>query len=199
MMSKKILFVDCCIRGNESRTKRLADAFFSKIDPKKYEIRHLILAEEDIKPLVGDFFWERQSLLEKNELSHPRFDRAREFADADAVVIAAPFWDLQFPALLKIYIENITIDGITFGCSEQGICGLCKGSDLVFLTTRGGFYAGSEDEQGSRYIDSLHRFFGFDRYHLVFAEGLDADGIDTDIVLQKACKEAEELALKLFT
>ncbi len=198
-MAKKILFVDCCIRGNESRTKRLADAFFSKVERKDYEIRHLILEREDLKPLVGDFFWERQALLERKELSNPRFDRAREFASADAVVIAAPFWDLQFPALLKIYIENITIDGITFGCSEKGICGLCKGSDLVFLTTRGGFYAGSEDEQGSRYIDALHRFFGFDRYHLVYAEGMDAYGIDTDAVLRKACKEAEELAGKLFS
>ena len=198
-MAKKILFVDCCIRGNESRTKRLADAFFSKVDRSAYEIRHLIPEKEDLKPLVGDFFWERQHLLENGELSHPRFDRAREFASADAVVIAAPFWDLQFPALLKIYIENITIDGITFGCSEQGIRGLCKGTDLVFLTTRGGFYAGSEDEQGSRYLEALHRFFGFDRYHLVFAEGMDADGIDTASVLQNACKEAEELAAKLFS
>ncbi len=198
-MAKKILFVDCCLRGNESRTKQLADAFFSKVDKTAYEIKHVILEKEDIKPLVGDFFWERQKLLEQNELSHPRFDRAREFASADAVVIAAPFWDLSFPALLKIYIENVTIDGITFGCSEKGICGLCNGTDLVFLTTRGGFYAGSEDEQGSRYIDALHRFFGFDHYYLVFAEGMDADGIDTDSVLQKACVQAEELAEKLFS
>ena len=30
------------------------------------------------------------------------------------IVVAAPFWDLSVPAVLKVYIENISADGVTF-------------------------------------------------------------------------------------
>lgn len=47
------------------------------------------------------------------------FKYAHEFANADLIVIAAPFWDLSIPALLKVYIENIAVDGITFEYSLE--------------------------------------------------------------------------------
>ena len=37
-----------------------------------------------------------------------------QFQRADAILIAAPFYDLSIPALLKVYIENVSVDGITF-------------------------------------------------------------------------------------
>ena len=33
------------------------------------------------------------------------FDLAGQFAGADTIVIAAPFWDLSFPAALKQYMQ----------------------------------------------------------------------------------------------
>ena len=59
---KKCLFIDCCIRREESRTLQLAREFLDNL--KGYEIEHLLLEEEGLKPLVGDFFFERQELLE---------------------------------------------------------------------------------------------------------------------------------------
>lgn len=190
---KEVLLIDCCIRGEASRTKRISDAFLAAL-PAQYRVTRCKLDTLGLQPLVGEFFESRQRLLEERNLSHPRFDLARQFAAADEVVIAAPFWDLSFPALLKIYIENISVDGITFGCNENGCYGLCRGRHLVFLTTRGGFYGGSAMEQGSRYISALQAFFGFDRYDCVAAEGLDAEGIKTDEVLQAACQKAAALA-----
>ena len=38
--------------------------------------------------------------------------RMRTIANADKIVIAAPFWDMSFPSLLKVYIENIYTIGI---------------------------------------------------------------------------------------
>ena len=40
------------------------------------------------------------------------FDLAKQFAEADEVIIAAPFWDLSFPAALKQYFEQINVLGI---------------------------------------------------------------------------------------
>ena len=191
---KELLFVDCCIRGAQSRTAALARAFLGGLDRETWHVTTLNLMEEGLKPFLGDFFEERQHLLEQRALDHPRFRYAHQFAAADAVLIAAPLWDLSFPALLKIYIENISVEGITFGCNAQGCYGICRGGDLVYLTTRGGCYENSPMEQGSRYLAALKDFFGFDRYTCVAADGLDSDGVDAPAVLQEACIRAAALA-----
>ncbi len=193
---KKALFVDCCIRREESRTKRLADSFLARLSPD-YAVQRLTLMEEGLQPLMGDFFAARQALLAAGKLEHPRFRYARQFADADLVVIAAPFWDLSFPALLKIYIENITVEGITFGCNENGCYGICKGQNLVFLTARGGVYTGTTLEQGSRQWEALSRFFGFKGYHCIAAEGLDIAPEKAEEILAEAEEKAAALAEKL--
>lgn len=41
------------------------------------------------------------------------FKYAKQFAEADEIVIAAPYWDLAFPATVRIYFEAITVTGIT--------------------------------------------------------------------------------------
>lgn len=191
---KELLFVDCCIRGGQSRTAALARAFFGAIDEEAYHVTRLDLTAQDLKPLVGEFLDSRQVLLAQGRLDHPRFRYAHQFARADLVVVAAPFWDLTYPALLKLYIENVSVDGITFGCNTQGIYGKCRGEKLVFLTTRGGCYEGSPLEQGSRSMEALSQFFGFGSYACVAADGLDADGADPHAILDDACARAQALA-----
>ena len=111
-----------------------------------------------------------------------------------ANVIAAPFWDLSFPALLKVYIEQVSVDGITFGSTESGLQGLCRASQLVFLTTRGGFYTGDAMEMGSRYLDALHTFFGIGAYTCIAADGMDVAGFDAAASLAAAIDRAKALA-----
>lgn len=193
---KKCLHVDSCIRRDLSRTKRLADSFIDNL--KGYEIKHLVLEDENLKPLIGDFFFERQKLLEEGELNHPRFRYAHEFAEADLVVIAAPFWDLNIPALLKIYIENISVDGITFASNEEGLKGLCKGKHLVYLTTRGGFYGDNNPlETGIKYLSSFVPYYGFDKFSYIYADGLDIQGFDGEKALDEAIEKTKELAKEL--
>lgn len=190
---RKLLLIDCCIRKEESRTKRIMDAFLSAV-PDDCAVEHLVLTEENLAPLTGDFFAQRQRLLENHDYTHPRFRYAKQFAAADIIVIAAPFWDLAFPALLKIYIEQVSLDGITFGADETGLVGLCRATDMVFLTARGGFYTGDALEMGSRYLDALHTFFGISRYRCIAADGMDVAGFDAKAALEKACAEARALA-----
>ena len=88
---RKLLVVDCCIRKEESRTKKILERFLSAA-PSDCEVERLVLTEENLAPLMGDFLDQRQRLLEAGYLSHPRFRYAKQFANADLVVIAAPFW-----------------------------------------------------------------------------------------------------------
>lgn len=158
---KKVLFVNCCIRREGSRTQKLADHFLEGLRKKEgYEIEELCLMDESLSYFTDGFFEQRERLLADKQFDHPRFRYAHQFAEADKIVIAAPFWDLSFPALLKVYIENLCVEGITFGCNETGCFGTCKADQLIYLTTRGGFYNDNPMEMGSRYMWAMCDFFG---------------------------------------
>lgn len=191
---KKALFIDCCLRKG-SNTKKLAEEFFKEL--KDYEVEALVLENENLQPLVGEFFESRQELLEKDDRTHPRFRYAYQIKDADLVVIAAPFWDLSFPALLKIYIENISVDGITFGSTEDGLVGLCKADNLIYLTTRGGFYKDDPMEQAIPHLNALSKFFGFKNFKYIAADGMNVQGFDSKKSLEDAMAEARDLAKSL--
>ena len=98
---KKVLFVDCCIRREASRSKELAEYFIQKLEETgAYEIERLCLMDENLSYFSDGFFFQREALLAEGKFDHPRFRYAHRFAAADKIVIAAPFWDLSFPALL---------------------------------------------------------------------------------------------------
>lgn len=191
---KKALFVDCCLRKG-SNTRKLADAFLE--DLKGYDVKHLILENENLQPLVGEFFEERQKLLDDNNRDHSRFKYAHEFAEADLIIVAAPFWDLCFPALLKIYIENISVDGITFDSTALGLTGLCKANNLVYLTTRGGIYENNESELAIPIFKEMCKFFGIKHFDYVAADGMNVEGFDAESSLENAKQKAKELAKTL--
>lgn len=192
-MMRRLLYVDCCIRGRASRTRQLGEAFLAAL-PADWSVSRLELMREDLRCLQGEFFEARQSLLQRGLRNHPRFRYAWQFAQADGIVIAAPFWDLSFPALLKVYVENVSVEGITFGCDAHGCYGICRAQRLGLLTTRGGCYAHSPLEMGSRYLEALSHFFGIGGYDCVAADGLDAQDADPVAVLADACRRAAELA-----
>ncbi len=194
---KQVLFIDACIRGEASRSKKIAETFLENLNEENYFVTHLNLMIEDLKPLINEEFEERQALLEKNELNHPRFHYAHEFANADIIVIAAPFWDLSFPALLKIYIENVSVDGITFTSTSDGLKGLCKATNMFFFTSRGGFYFNATSEQATPYLKELCKFFGIGHFNYISADGMDVEGYDSDKSLNEACHNATSLARTL--
>ena len=193
---KEVLLVDCCVRREQSRTARLARAFVGGLDETRFSVSVIRPDEERMRPLTGESLRERDRLLAEGALDRPRFDYARQFAAADTVVMAAPFWDLSFPAILKVYIENISVEGITFRTAEDGLHGLCRGRHLILLTTRGGYYEGTAMDQASAYLSAMKEFFGFGQYICVAAEGLDT-GADPEPLVAKAEAEARALAASL--
>lgn len=192
---KKVLFVDCCIRRENSRSKVLADHFIAELQKTGgYEIETLCLMDENLSYFSDGFFLQRERLLDAGNFDHPRFRYAHQFAAADKIVIAAPFWDLSFPALLKVYIENLCVDGITFHTDAQGLHGLCNADHMVYLTARGGIYKDSDMEQGSRYLEQMAVFFGIDKYDCVAAEGLDIGAWPVEELMDQAKAKAAEIA-----
>lgn len=190
-----LLYIDCCIRREQSRTRILAEAVLTALQAKgAYQVERVCLMDEPLMALSEGFFAQRERLLAEHKLQHPRFRYAHQFSQAERVIVAAPFWDLGFPALLKLYIENITVEGISFGVDERGTHGLCKAKRLLFLTTRGGDYSNSPLEMGARYLEALCEFWGIPRFDVVAADGLDLGREEVKTILDRAIAEALELA-----
>ena len=174
------LYINCCVR-EESRTDRLARAVLQKLGG---DFTELNLYEVNLKPLDKKTLNKRTALIEQGDYSDPIFDYAKQFASADSIVIAAPYWDLSFPATLKIYIENIYVTGIVSAYDESGMpVGLCKAKELYYVTTAGGPY---DPAYSYGYVESLAKsFFGIPVTHLVKAEMLDIVGNDAEEILRR--------------
>lgn len=177
-----LLFINACVR-KESRTKELADTLLAKQN-EPYE--ELVLKSLRF-PLVDEAFLNRRDdLIARRDFSDPVFDLARQFAEADEIVIAAPFWDLSFPAALKQYFEQINVRGITFYYTPEGIpTGLCRAKRITYITTVGGNYF--PEEYGTGYVKALAQsFYGIPEFRLISAAGLDIVGADVEGIMESA-------------
>lgn len=189
-MMNKILLINACVRP-DSRTMELAQTLLKKLkgDVEEARLYDMLLPALDLKGM------ERRNLASgKNDFSDPVFAAAKQFAVADTIVIAAPYWDLMFPAVLKNYLENITVSGLTFRYSEQGRPqSLCRAKTLYYVTTSGGFIG--QNDFGFSYVKALaQNFFGITDVHRYAAEGLDIFGADVDKILnetKQAINDAE--------
>ena len=196
----KLLFVDCCIsqRGEGSRTKRLADAFLAAFREEHPEADVETVTPETLlalKPFDVEMLNERDALASVGAWDAPVFSLARQLRGADAVVVAAPFWDMSFPAALRTYIEHISANGLTYHYDETGCHGDCRAERLVYLTSGGDFER--EDSVGVVYWRQLAAMFGIPRFDYVFAGGLDAVPEQAAELLEGACALAETLAREL--
>lgn len=176
-----VLFVNGCVREN-SRTLELAQVVLEQVSDTMEEIR---LYPDGPEGLNAEKLRLRDQLLAKKDYDHPMFQFSRQFAAADTIVVAAPYWDLAFPAKIRAYLEEITVTGITFQYGPDGIPqGLCNAKQLIYVTTAGGPIF---QNFGFEYVKSLaHSFYGITDIRLVKAEGLDIWGADTAGIMEQA-------------
>ena len=182
-----VLFIDACMR-KQSRTRRLAEALLRKLD-QPYETVRL---EEMAFPAMDEAFLAKRDRIAGGEGSEdPDFAPARQFAAAETIVIAAPYWDLSFPAVLKQYLEQVCVTGITFRYGADGVpTGLCAARRLYYVTTAGGPWA--PDEYGFGYVKAVAQgYFGIQDVRQLRALGLDVDGADPEAILEAAEAEIE--------
>lgn len=181
----KILFINACVRDN-SRTLSLAHHLLSRLSGEITEVK---LADENIQPLCREALNKRDRLISEGNRTDPMLKYACQLAEADEIVIAAPYWDLSFPAMLKSYIEAVMVLGITF-CYDGGMPkGLCRAKRLIYLTTAGGRIY---EDFGYSYVKALaDTFFSIDKTLCFKAEGLDIVGADVKGILDTARQDID--------
>lgn len=178
----QILFVSACVRPY-SRTHELAKYV---VDHLGGHVEKLHLYDESIPPLDLNGMQQRDDAVRAGDLSSPILRYAQQFSQADTIVVAAPYWDLLFPAVVRAYFEAITVTGVTFRYSPEGFpIGLCRAKKLIYITTAGGPIG--EYNLGFDYIKALSQlYFHIPDVVCFSAEGLDIVGADVPALMAQA-------------
>ena len=195
----KVLFVNACVRGENSRTLMLCRDYLQKLQEKYPEA---VMEEVDLNRLEipqqnRDVLEQRDELRHADRFDDEMFDLAKQLIAADHVVIGAPYWDLSYPAVLKTYLERCSVDKLTFIYNEHGApVGQCRAEALTYITTSGGFIGALNF--GFDYVKGLGNvLFGIEKFYFASAEGLDIVGTDIDAKLEEAKVKLAEIVSEI--
>lgn len=145
------------------------------------------LREEGLQPLTAETVALRSQLVAEEAWDHPLFTYAKAFAAADHIVIAAPYWDLSFPTLLKNYLELVCVHNLTFSYNPQRMGKCCQAKKLTYITTSGGPIG--DYNLGFQYIEGLCKtLFGIPETKCISVQGLDVEGADVEALMAKGMK-----------
>ena len=183
------------MRGEKSRTLELCKDYLEKLESAypEAEIEEVDLTSMDIQVQDGAFIERRDAFLKAGDFSDSMFDLAKQLIAADHVVIGAPYWDLSFPAKLKMYLERCSVDKLTFIYNEQGIPqGQCRAKALTYITTAGGYIG--DFNFGFDYVKGLcGLLFGIKGFHFAAADGIDIIGVDVAARLAETKEKFTEI------
>lgn len=191
---KKLLFINGCIRKQGvSRTWELCSQYLKKYKERYPQVlvEEVRLSECGLKSYLEEDIEKRNQLLAEGKREHEMFSLARQFAEADEILVGVPYWDMSFPSVLKVYVEHICVEGITFKTTQDGLEGLAKFTDMVYLSTAGGYVQGRNC--GAEYMKAIGEFLGCGSYRYFVAEGLDIAGNDVDGIMADGALEIEKL------
>lgn len=187
---KKLLYIDACIRGTDSRTKKIATPIIDALK-EKYDVETLVLNDLELEIVKEELIKKRNN----GEISDTVLTWAKKVRDAERIVIASPFWDMSFPAALKVFIELCSIFDITFKSNDKTCYGNCKAEKMMFITTRGmDISTGDVLEQATPYLKAISFLWGIGPLYVVAAQNMDyVSGNEIENKIQIAIKEGLEL------
>ncbi len=188
---KELVFINACVRQNDSRTLRLARRLLNELSDR-YHITEIDLTDSSLLPINSQMYRSRQLV----GLADYDLEKGRLVAEADRIVIAAPFWDMGIPSVLKTFIEHISAPDLTFCNNPDGSTrGNCKAEKLLYITTRGmEIETGSPLDQGSSYLKALCWLWGIGGMETVAACGTD---INSEETVNERIAEAQKIGIKI--
>lgn len=196
----QVLFINACVRGTHvSRTYHIAKSFLNEVSALHPD---WIVTERNLSDLMPAYlhrgnFDEHDAKIFAGHIDDPSFASAREFASADRIVIAAPFWEFAFPAILSTYLETVSVTGITFRYEDDHSVGLCQASRMLYITTRGGDFTSpscTDLKLGEKMLRNLSTLYGIPRFDVLSADGLDLFGANVEQLVDQAIVAGKTLA-----
>ncbi|MBR1569776.1 MAG: NAD(P)H-dependent oxidoreductase [Bacteroidales bacterium] len=186
----KLVVIDACIRQQDSRTLRIATPVIEALR-QRYETTIFHLTDMPMEPLTPRTYAERAAGI----IPGWALEAAKTVAGADRILIAAPFWDMSFPAALKTFIEHISLFDVTFTDNGHSCVGLCKCEKVMYITTRGmNIPTGDPREQATPYLHALSTLWDLGTIHTVAAWNMD---YSTPEEIEEKIKKTVRFGLRL--
>ena len=188
---KSLIVVNACVRQADSRTLRIAEPVIEAL-AQRYKVTRYDLPDMEIVPLDPGLFKERG----RGEIPAWAKEAAKALAGADRILVAAPFWDMSFPAVLKCFFEQTSLFDITFTDNGETCVGLCKAPKVLYITTRGmDIPTGDPREQATPYLKALGSLWNLGALTTVAAWNMDySSAEEIEAKIAAAVSEALELA-----
>jgi FMN-dependent NADH-azoreductase len=187
---EKLLYVTANPKGlAKSKGLQIGESFLEEFQKERpdVQIKKMDLFTSEIPQMDADLVSARGKLAgygytldELSELEREKILKMHALADDfityDYYVFVSPMWNLNSPAILKAFLDNLFISGKTFAHTSNGPKGLLFNKKALHIQTRGGQYTGTplqEMESGDRYLKIALRFLGIEVMDTVIAEGFD--------------------------
>lgn len=165
----KIMFINSCVREKDSRSLKIAKRMLASVN-QDVEIKEIDLNKLPLMPYNTESF----KKMCQSGVEQIFYDLSKEISEADIMFIATPFWDMGIPALLKTFLEKISIPDVMFKDDGKTCFGISKIKHMVYVCTRGmNIEDNSELEQASPYLKALCFLWGIDNFHMISAYNMD--------------------------
>lgn len=167
---RKLVVINACVRQGDSRTLRIAEPIVAALSGRYETIRYDLPEMEGVVPLTPELFARRG----RGEIPAWALEAAKAIASADCILIAAPFWDMSFPAVLKAFFEQTSLFDVTFTDTGKSCMGLCKAPKVLYVTTRGmDIPTGAPEEQATPYLRAIGTLWNLGELTTIAASGMD--------------------------
>jgi FMN-dependent NADH-azoreductase len=189
-LMEKLLYITANPKGLEkSKGLKIGEAFIEAFQAEnpEIEITRLDLFHSDFPQMDADLVSARGKLAgygyTLEELTEAEREKilkmwavADQFMDHDYYVFVSPMWNLNMPAVMKAYLDNLFVSGKTFKYTPTGPVGLLSGKRAIHIQTRGGQHTGTPMEaleSGDRYLKIALTFLGIETLDTIVAEAFD--------------------------
>ena len=165
----QIMFINSCVREKDSRSLKIAQKMLEAV-PDHVVVKSIDLNYLNLVPYNTESF----NKMGKDGVEQLFYDLSKEISESDVLFIATPFWDMGIPALLKTFLEKISIPDVMFHDDGTTCLGISKIKHMVYVCTRGmDIPDGSELEQASPYLKALCHLWGIEHFHMVSVYNMD--------------------------
>ena len=206
---KKLLYITVNSKPEElSSSRTVGRAFVNKFLEKHqdFQLEELDLYNCHIPRLEYQYFEKRNAMIKKEAIDqldekeqqevHKIVELTDQFKNADMYVIAAPMWNLSFPAPLKEYIDCIVMDGKTIDLSDDKLEGLLddKPRGMVYIQSSGAninWMLKMVMNKGLSYVESIMKAMGIKRFEELLVDGTGYTEEEKNTAIEKALKKID--------
>lgn len=208
---KKILYISVNSKPESlSSSKTVAREFINRFleKNKDFELEEVDLYKDHIPRLEYQYFENRNCIIKEEDAKklddkdRREIDKIRklcdQFVEASVYVIAAPMWNLSFPAPLKEYIDCIIQDGKTITFKNDKPEGILNDIDrsVVYIQSSGGNIPWALKplmDKGVNYIQSIMKFIGIKKFDELLVDDTGTTNEQRKESIEKSCEKIDNI------